>query len=194
MKRVLFCVLICSLLTGCEAVPFARELESTMLVQVLGVDWTKDGVVLTAASDSGASEGTEVLSASGSTLQEAKDALKGAGEEYVALTHVAQIVLGADSDGRAALEAVLDDPALGQGTTVWQAKEGTASELLKAVDGGAKRLSSVELNSGVEAVTVLRCLMRLEEGGQVEVPTLEVEEGVLQWSGSGWILERVYGA
>ena len=42
MKRILFCLLACLLLTGCEALPFARELESTMLVQVLGVDWTRD--------------------------------------------------------------------------------------------------------------------------------------------------------
>ena len=183
MKRVLLCVLICLMLTGCEAVPFARELESTMLVQVLGVDWDRDGVVLTAASDPGAGGGTAVLSASGSTLQEAKTALKGAGEEFVSLTHVTQIVLGADSDSRAVLEAALEDPALGQGATVWLTDGGTAKGLLESVKEGAKRLSSVELNSGVEPVTVLRALMELEETGSVVVPILTIKKNTLIWKG-----------
>ncbi len=194
MKKVLLCVLICMLLSGCEAVPFARELESTMLVQVLGVDWTEKGVVLTAAGDPGAGGGTAVLSASGRSLQEAQEALKGAGDEYVSLTHVTQIVLGTDSDCRAVLEAILDDPVLGQGSTVWMAKKGAAKDLLEVVDGGAKRLSSIELNSGAEALTVLQSLMYLEERGQMEILILDVEDGVLQWSGSRRILERVYGA
>lgn len=184
MKRVLFCLLACLTLTGCEALPFARELESTMLVQVLGVDWTNEGVVLTAASDPGAGGGTAVLSAAGVDLQGAKEALKGAGEEYVSLTHVAQIVLGADSDFRAVLEAALNEPALGQGATVWLVAKGTAKDLLESAEGGAKRLSSIELNSGVKSVTVLRSLMQLEEKGSVQLPVLEIKEGTLVWSGS----------
>ena len=194
MKRGLVCLLSCLLLSGCEAVPFARELESTMLVQVLGVDWTESEVVLTAASDPGAGGGTAVLSASGRTLQEAKEALKGAGEEYVSLTHVAQIVLGTDSDHRVVLEAILDDPALGQGATVWLAGRDTAKDLLESVNGGAKRLSSVELNSGVEPVTVLQSLMRLEEAGKVELPVLAVEDDVLVWAGGRMLREEWYGA
>ena len=193
MKWGLVCLLSCLLLSGCQAVPFARELESTMLVQVLGVDWTENQVVLTAASDPGAGGGTAVLSASGRTLQEAKEALKGAGEEYVSLTHVAQIVLGADSDHRAVLEAILGDPVLGQGATVWLAGHDTANDLLELVNGGAKRLSSVELNSGVEAVTVLQSLMRLEETGWAELPVLVVEKNVLVWTGVRMLVEERYG-
>lgn len=194
MKRVLFCLLSCLLLTGCETLPFARELESTMLVQVLGVDWNEGRVVLTAASDPGAGGGTAVLSAAGQNLQEAKEALKGAGEEYVSLTHVSQIVLGADSEHQTVLEAVLQEPALGQGATVWLVEEGTAKNLLETVEGGAKRLSSIELNSGVEPVTVLQSMMRLEEFGRVELPTLNLEEDVLNWSGTELVREVVYGA
>ena len=40
MKRCLLCTLLMLCLSGCQVLPFARELESTMLVQVLGVDWT----------------------------------------------------------------------------------------------------------------------------------------------------------
>lgn len=183
MKRVLLCVLVCLVLTGCEAVPFARELESTMLVQALGVDWTEDGVILTAASDPGAGGGTAVLSASGPSLQAAKAALKGAGEEFVSLTHVAQIVLGADSKHRAILEAALAEPALGQGATVWLTAGGTAKWLLESVNEGAKRLSSIELNSGVEPVTVLQVLMELEETGSAVLPVLTAEEDTLLWKG-----------
>ena len=186
------CLLSCLLLSGCEIVPFARELESTALVQVLGVDWAGEGVVLTAACDPEAGGGTAVLLASGCSLQEAKQLLEGAGEERVSLTHVAQIVLGADSEHYAVLEAVLNEPILGQGATVWLTKEGTASNLLESVRGGAKRLSSIELNSGVKPVTVLQSLMYLEENGQVEVPVLEVTEGVLQWSGTIRIREENY--
>lgn len=193
MRRVMLCILSCLLLTGCEALPFARELESTMLVQALGVDWTSDGVVLTAASDPDAGGGTAVLSASGRTLDEAKEALKGAGEEYVSLTHVTQIVLGADSDHRAVLEAALSEPVLGQSATVWLSAEGTANNLLSKVNGGAKRLSSVELNSGVKPVSVLQSLMKLEENGWVEIPVLALEKGTLDWTGTKLVGEETYG-
>lgn len=178
MKRILLCLLTILSLTGCEALPFARELEATMLVQVLGVDWTKDGVTLTAASDPATGSGdakAAVLSAWGSDLERAKAALIGAGEEYVALTHVTQLVLGADSDLNVVLNAVLEEPALGQGSTVWLAADTTAKQLLEGAGGGAKRLSSIELNSGVKPVTVLESLMRLEEDGCVTLPALRLE-------------------
>lgn len=68
-----------------------------MVVQVLGVDWTDDGVILTAVSDPGeGSEDTkaEVLSGAGRDLAEAEAALKSAGEEYVSLTHVTPTGVG----------------------------------------------------------------------------------------------------
>lgn len=194
MKRILFCLLVCLTLTGCEALPFARELESTMLVQVLGVDWTPDYVILTAASDPGAGDSTAVLSAWGQDLQEAKEKLMGAGEVYVSLNHVTQIVLGADSDHRKVLEAALVEPALGQGATVWLTAEGTARNMMMSVNGGAKRLSSIELNSGVRPVTVLQSLMRLEEQGGVRLPVLEVKSGTLAWKGTDVVGEENYGA
>ena len=103
-------------------------------------------------------------------------------------------MLGADSEHQTVLEAVLQEPALGQGATVWLVEEGTAKNLLETVEGGAKRLSSIELNSGVEPVTVLQSVMRLEEFGRVELPTLNLEEDVLNWSGTELVREVVYGA
>ncbi len=193
MKQALLCLVMCLFLTGCESLPFARELESTMLVQVLGVDWTGDGVVLTAASDPGAGGGAAVLSARGRNLQEAKAALVSAGETYVSLTHVTQIVLGAESDPWVVLEAALEEPALGQGATVWLTAKGSAHDMMMSVDGGAKRLSSIELNSGVKAVTVLQSLMRLEESGGVRLPVLEVKESTLVWKGTEVVGAVNYG-
>ena len=183
MKKAVLCLLFCLLLTGCEALPFARELESTMLVQVLGVDWTEEGVTLTAASDSDTGAGMALLSASGKDLNEARRALVAAGEEYVSLTHVTQVVLGADGDSRAVLEAALHEPALGQNATVWLAKDRSAKTLLEEVGGGAARLSSIELNSGVRPVSVLQSLMMLEESGWVELPVLTVKNECLEWEG-----------
>lgn len=196
MKRVLLCLLALLPLAGCEAVPFARELEATMLVQVLGVDWTDAGVTLTAVSDpgEGGEDGeAEMLSGAGRDLAEAEAALKGAGEEYVSLTHVTQLVVGADSDLSAVLEAALEEPALGQGATVWLAQGEAAGKLLEGAGGGAKRLSSVELNSGVTPVTVLQGLMRLEEHGQVELPTLGLEGETLVPTGTRVIQEEDHG-
>lgn len=196
MRRCLICLPLLFVLGGCQALPFARELEATMLVQVLGVDWTEESITLTAASDpregSGDAEAS-VLSAKGETLEQAKAALIGAGEEYVSLTHVAQLVVGEDTCLRTVLEAALAEPALGQGASVWVAASATAQELLEAVGGGAKRLSSIQLNAGVKPVTVLQALMRLEEDGQVRLPSLTVTGETLEPSGYTVITEGEHG-
>ena len=178
MRRCLLCTLLMLCLSGCQVLPFARELESTMLVQVLGVDWAQGTVTLTAAKDpqeDTGETGQAVLCAGGEDLLQAEAALKGMGEEYVSLTHVTQLVLGRDTQVREVLQAVLDEPDLGQGATVWIAREGTAQQLLQGADGGARRLSSIQLNSGLEPVTVLQALMHLEEDGQVALPQLALE-------------------
>lgn len=162
--------------------PFARELESTMLVQVLGVDWVDSGVTLTGADDPGSGEGN-VLSATGRTMEEAEQNLKGAGEQYVSLTHVTQLVLGAQTDLAAVLAAALEKNELSQSATVWIAREGTAQELMEMVGGGGRRLSSIELNSDARSVTVLQSLMRLNEKGEVELPLLTREGETLVYAG-----------
>lgn len=192
MKKSVIAVLLLLLLTGCEMLPFARELESTMLVQVLGVDWTERNVTLTGAADPGESGGagkTPVLSASGESLEQAKQALKGKGEEYVSLTHVTQLVLGEETDLATVLKAALEEPALGQSATVWLAEEGSARDLMEGVGGGARRLSSVELNSGVQPVTVLQSMMRLKEDGWVEVPLIKKDADTLAPAGTRVIRE-----
>ena len=188
MKRIWICLPILLGLAGCEMLPFARELESTMLVQVLGVDWTQDGITLTGADDPGTGEGG-VLSASGKTMKEAEKNLKGMGEQYVSLTHVTQLVLGAQTDLAQVLASALEKNELGQSATVWIAREGTAKELMESVGGGGKRLSSIELNSDAEPVTVLQSLMRLSEWGRVELPVLAAEGETLVYAGVRCLME-----
>lgn len=192
MRRGLICVLLLLSLSGCETVPFARELETTMLVQVLGVDWTEQGVTLTAVSGPGTGDAdpkNTVLLAQGATMEAAQAALKGAGEESVSLTHVTQLVLGADTQVSAVLDAALQEPALSQTATVWLAAEGSAKDLLEGAGGGAKRLSSIQLNSGVESVTVLHALVRLEEEGRTDLPVLALKGETLVPAG----IKRIKG-
>ena len=179
-------VLLCAALTGCETLPYPRELEDTMLVRVLGVDWTAEEVVLTAASIPEEGEEDErLLAVRASDAKESHRKLKEAGEEYVALTHVTQIVVGEGSDLRAVLEGALEGREVGQTATVWLCREGTALELMEAVEGGARRLTSIELNTrGLTAMTVLDALAELERTHQAALPALAAEKGRLEWVGT----------
>lgn len=186
MKKILACGLLCLLLSGCEALPYPRELEETMLVRVLGVDWTEAGVALTAADipQEGDQEEAELLKVFAPTPEESQQKLKEAGEEYVALTHVTQILVGEDSDLRRVLEGALAGAEVGQTSTVWLVKTGTARDLMEAVNGGAKRLTSIELNvSGVTPRTVLEALAELEHEGTVSLPALTAKDGNLEPAG-----------
>lgn len=177
---LLACLPLCLLLCGCEVLPYPRELESTMLVRMLGVDWTEEGVVLTAADIPEEGKESTLLTAEGKTFEESVQKLKQSGEEYVALTHVTQIVVGAESDLVSVLEAALLQREVGQSATVWQA-EGSARGLMEQVNGGAKRLTSLELNvAGLKTATVLEALARLEESGEVSLPRLGIKEGTLE--------------
>lgn len=185
-KRVVaaLCGLLCALLAGCEALPYPRELQDTLLVQVLGVDWTEDGIALTAAGEPREGKNSEVLTAGGKGPEESHQALKEAGEAYVALTHVTQILVGEGSDLRSVLEGALKGKEVGQTATVWLVREGTARALMEEVGGGAKRLTSIELNAaGLSPRTVLDALAELERYGQVDLPALTVKDGVLAAAG-----------
>ena len=180
MKRLAVCLLACLLLSGCGALPYPRELENTLLMRVLGIDQREGEVVVTAANIPEKGEEGACLTARGKDLEESCQRLKEAWEEYVALTHVTQIVVGENSDLGSVLKAVLDQREIGQTATVWRC-EGTARESREKVGGGAKRLTSLELNqSGLETVTVLQALARLEETGEVALPGLVVKDGVLE--------------
>lgn len=181
MKRLLpLCLALCLPLCACQALPYPRDLEDTLLVRTLGVDWTGEGVVLTAAGGGEDGAAPQVLTARGADFEQGIQALKRAGEESVALTHVTQLVVGADSELRRVLEGALAQRELGQSATVWLAGE-SAQSLMTAVGGGARRLTSLELNTpGLRTATVLETLARLEEGEEVLLPLLYVRGGVLE--------------
>lgn len=180
MKRLLFCLPLFLLLCGCEVLPYPRELESTVLMRVMGIDIIGDRLILTAADIPEEGKEVTLLSAEGTDFEESVQKLKEAGEEYVALTHVTQIVVGEGSDLRPVLEAALLQREVGQAATVWRA-EGRAGELMEGVNGGAKRLTALELNTaGLKTATVLEALAQMEERGRVELLRLGQREGILE--------------
>ena len=179
-KGVLILGLAALLLSGRDVLPYPRELEQTFLVRVLGVDWTADGVALTAAGE----EKGKLLAADGSTAAESHRALKRAGEEYVALTHVTQILVGEGGELRAVLEGALKGKEVGQTATVWLCAQGSARALMEATGGGALRLTSIELNAAeAEARTVVDALAELEERGEVTLPALAVQGETMEFVG-----------
>lgn len=180
MRRWLVCLPLFMLLCGCEVLPYPRELESTVLVRMLGVDRTEQGVLLTAADIPQEGKPTSFLVAEGADFEESIQNLKQAGEESVALTHVTQIVVGAESDLSAVLWDALCQKEVGQSATVWRSEE-SARRLMEKLGGGAKRLTSLELNTaGLDTVTVLEALAWLEEHGSVTLPQLGVRDGILE--------------
>lgn len=180
MKRWLLVVPLFLLLCGCEVLPYPRELEGTVLVRMLGVDRTERGILLTAADIPGDGTAPCFLTAEGESFEKSIQNLKEAGEESVMLTHVTQIVVGAESELSAVLWDALCQREVGQAATVWRAEE-SARLLMTKAGGGAKRLTSLELNrAGLDTVTVLEALAWLEEHESVDLPVLGVRDGRLE--------------
>lgn len=179
-KRIAALLPLCLFLSSCDALPYPRELESTLLVRVLGVDWQEPAAAVTAADDPEEGEEPTLLTASDEELEKAMDKLKKAGEAYVSLTHVTQMIVGEESDLKDVLEMALEHKELGQTATVWMARGRTAQTLMEEVQGGAKRLSSIQLNGDFAPPTVLEALAALEETGEVTLPRLTAKEGTLE--------------
>lgn len=179
MKKSLCLVLAAALatLSGCSSAgAYGRELEDTVLVQVLGVD-ALDGTVTLTAAGSGGEEGTVLGHASGATLEEAFRALPTAGDKYFSLTSVARLIVGDGVDWMELLDYVLMDPDMSWTAAVWAAN-GFAGKLMEAAeDGGLKRLDLLEKN-GLEPATVKSALAELLSGGSTALPVLTVENGL----------------
>lgn len=176
LYNVYLCLFLTLILCGCGA--GRQEMEDIFLVEVLGVDWSEEAVVLTAA------DRETVLLAEGKSAQQSHQHLKEEGERYVALTHVGHIVAGAECDLRAVLEGALQGEEVGQTALLWLVEAGSARELLEQVNGGARRLEAIEKNSrGLHPVSVMAGLTCLEETGEVTLPMLAVEDGELIWTG-----------
>lgn len=176
------CGALISCLSGCSlAGAYGRELEETVLVQVLGVDVMDGRVTLTAAGTKGEDE-TALETASGATLEEAFRALPTAGEEYLSLTNVTRILLGDGADVRAVLDYVLEDPDMSWTATVWAA-DGFAGKMMEEMeDGGIGRLDVLE-QSGAMQPSVKSVLAELSSDGETALPVLALRGGTLETVG-----------
>lgn len=178
LYNVYLSTLLACLLCGCGAEAGRHEMEDVFLVEVLGVDWGRDNVALTAA------DAERILRADGGTAQRSHQRLKEGGEGYVALTHVEHIVAGAQGDLRAVLEGALQGNEVGQTATIWISVDTTARELLEQAGGGAKRLEAIKNNTrDFHPVTVMEALVSLEETGTVVLPAVNMEDGKLTLAG-----------
>lgn len=170
--------------SGCA--PQARELDGMALVRVLGVDGGEE-VTLTAVcggTDQGdVSRGT----ASAADFQSARQALPWVGEEELALTNISYIIVGAEADLSGALGQILADHEMSPSATVWLTED--AGALLDGCDDPAARLAVLE-EEGVQAPSVVMVLAALETDGQVELPVLRLEDGLLEPVGQAVWEER----
>lgn len=177
MKKLLAISLaLAGLLTGCGG----QELAEVTLIQTLGVDGPGP-VELTALGDG--EEGERLYTLQGEDVARAQEALKGAGDTRMTVTHVAQLVLGPEAQVEETLWQELAHRESGYGATVWLSGELSAGELLAGAEGVSARLRSLEENAGVAAPTILNALSDLERQGWVELPVLTREAGRLGLSG-----------
>ena len=198
MKRGIVSALALSLaLTGCSALPYAHEIDQTVLMEVLGVDaGPGEAVAITAASagrgGTGESPGQDplVLSAQAGTITAACAQMQTCGEQYVFYGDVEQVLVG-EAAARRGLENLLGqmarDPNLRLEANLWVVKGGEAADPLldAAGEGGAPgRLAALaqdaELLGGPLAKTAREVLAELLENGCALLPALErraAEEG-----------------
>lgn len=183
MRRCLpLCAALSLLLSGCSAGAYGRELEDTVLVQVVGVDAWEKGVVLTAAGADGEEE-TAMETVRAGSLEEAFAALPTAGEKYFSLTNVTQIVVGDGADLREVLWYVLDDPDMSYMATVWAAGGFAGALMEETGDGGVGRFSVLEQSGGAQT-TVKEALADLLGGQAAALPVLAAKDGKLETVGT----------
>ena len=169
-------LLLC--LSGCSSAgPYGRELEETVLVRVLGVDRLERGVTLTAAGIDGEGE-TVLVQVSGDKLEDAFAALPTAGEEYLSLTNVTQILLGDGVNWSTVLDYVVQDRSMSYTATVWAVNGFAGPVIAQTQDGGVGRFDVLS-QSGIEEITVKSALARLLTDKELALPALSVQDGLL---------------
>lgn len=194
IRRAVYLALGLMLAAGCAAAgeeesrntvagSSGREPEATLLARVLGVDYAPGAVTVTAvATDPAGGEADVLLTASGDTLAQAMDALPTAGESWLALTHVTQLVLGDRADLEEVLTYVMNSAQMDDTATVWCAPV-PAAGLLEECGGGVDRLTVLEQKEEVDTVTVAQALEYWREGGEVALPALAWQGDTLEAAG-----------
>ena len=192
-KRALLSLTLVLALTGCSALPYAHEIDQTVLMGVLGVDAAPGGgLVLTAASagrsGAGESPGQDpvVLSAQAETLSAARSQMQTYGEQYVFYGDIEQVLAG-EGAARQGLEDLLGqmvrDPELRLESNLWVIQGGSAADSLfdAAQEGGAPgRLTALEQDAELLgaplAKTAREALAELLDNGCTLLPALERRE------------------
>lgn len=191
-----FCFLLTAVLTlsGCQALPRAREMGDMALLRTLGVDLQEGGFAITASTGSqaqgqrGQEEAAQNLTAGGGSVSAACLALQSQGDRYVFFGYVDQLLMGeelARQDVTTTLDYLTRDTELGLGVRLWVVLGDTAAAAMES--GGEKgvdsRLEALHLD-GEQGVTI--CSRTAEEVyadllelGAAYVPALTVTaEGV----------------
>ena len=170
MKGLFACVLVLTLLTGCDdraLLPYAREMGETALMRTVGLDAGEDGVVFTAATGSRAG-GQEalVLSASGTSIPAAALAVQSLGESYVYYGHADQLLVGEEQAARGLTELVdylAREPQLGLASQMWVVFGGSATRAIEAAGerGVAQRLEQLNTDGELGAANIGRSAAQL---------------------------------
>lgn len=183
-KALALCSALAVGMCGCStAGAYGRELEETVLVQILGIDAGGSGITLTAAGAGGDGE-TVVETVSGSDLADAFKRLPTVGEQYLSLTNVTHVIVGDGVNLKQVLDYVLADKDMSYSAGVWTVS-GFAGPLVKMVgeEDGIGRFTVLK-QSGEDRPTVKTALAGLENEGETALPALAVREGTLDVVGT----------
>ena len=189
MRRIITPFIILSLLlTGCSALPYAHQIDKTVLMEVLGVD-AGAGETVTVTAASGARPGDQeplVLSAQAGTISAACADMGQRGEDFVFFGDVEQVLVG-EEEAQRGLESLLGhmahDPELRLEAELWVVRGAEAADLLLEAGEGESlpdRLSAMsrnaELLGGPRPQMARGALTDLLENGATLLPALERRE------------------
>ena len=184
----------CAALAGSaplDALPYAYEIEDTVLLRTLGVDMATqrlDGVAVTASSgerpavgDSPGQAGV-VLSAQADTVSAARTMMQSYGKDELFFGDVEQVVVGEGLAQRGLddlLALMARDPELRLEARLWVVRGGSASDVLfggEESGGVDDRLDAMESNADQGAATLPRtareALVDLARSGTTFLPAL----------------------
>ena len=170
MKGLLACVLMLSLLAGCDdraLLPYAREMGEMALMRTVGLDAGEDGVIFTAATGGRAGgRETMVLSASGVSIPAAALAVQSMGDSYVYYGHVDQLLVGEEQAVRGLTELMdylAREPQLGLASQMWVVFGGSAARAIETAGerGVAQRLEQLNTDGEFGAANISRSAVQL---------------------------------
>lgn len=184
-----------------DLLPYAREIDTVVLMRTMGADVTAEGVSVTLSS--GAEDGKlpELLDGQGGTISGALLTLQGKGESSLFYGHVGQLLLGetlARENLLAPLDYVLRDVETRLDTDLYIIRGADAQTAIRSAAGpgesAADRLEAMSEDAGLLSATMTRTVGQvLTDLGEQEaafVPALELAEGTLEAAGYAILKEN----